>query len=294
MKKKHANNKSSKACANQKCGNESKHQISVRNNTAFRMDTIIQCSSVLVIVLGLIAAVLATLHNHRDMALWTTCAAVFAAIFGLFAWLQDRAWKSDKDKNENTTPESSIAKSPPSGHEDLISELKELNNNDVGFLSPGTSTTPPIDGQIPDGSIAIFFGDTATSNSQFPHVVIAQAGEPMLTLGVESNRLWVSANFFSKDGEVIAKIVKNKVYVNKANMTYWMREQTDNRLTVFNKQNKIVIDVVYLNPSAVAILGDFYLRNGFPVIIEPHKVVLGTFEIRRSFYQENVVDFPIQ
>ena len=291
-KRKYPSHKTANPETNRKRQTQSKQQTAKTQTTTRRMEIAIYFFGALAAICAIVSCVFG-LGGHRDWAIWSGGLSVVLLVITGFCWYQDLVWKSDKEKLANTVIESSATTITPPGMRDLVSELKELNNNDVGFLLPGTSPTPPIMGQIPEGSIAILLGDTVTSNSSFPHVVISQSDEPMLTLGVEANRLWVSANFFSEDGEIVAKIVKNKVYVNKANMTYWMREQTASHLTVFNKQNKIVIDVSYLNPSAVSILGDFYLRNKLPVVIEPHRFVLGNTERSNCFYQENIVDFPV-
>jgi len=93
------------ADADQNGHDQPKKQITLQERV-MKMEFWIQFSAVLVVVLGIVATVLAIIQGHRDAALWTSCAAVLFAVFGFFAWLQDRAWKKDIEAAALNAPSS--------------------------------------------------------------------------------------------------------------------------------------------------------------------------------------------
>lgn len=52
----------------------------------------------LTVVAGIVAALALGLH-HRDLSIWTSCAAIVFVVLGVFCWVQDRQWKNDARLN---------------------------------------------------------------------------------------------------------------------------------------------------------------------------------------------------
>ena len=100
--------------------------------------------------------------------------------------------------------------------------------------------------------------------SRFPYDVIRHREETVLRLEDDSRGLSITGKFFNKDGKIVCEIVKNELFVSRNHV--FRKEQTENRLTVFDDEGQRVIDVQYLNPQAIQITGRYYLRDG--VLVE--------------------------
>jgi len=213
------------------------------------------------IILGAIAAIVFAIagivasHSQRSLSIWICFAGAAISLFLIF-----KAW--DDSGSESTN------------------------------LVPGSAPTPPTRYPIPEQALAVFLGNSLSFASSFPHVVIEQGDEPLISIDREKGGLVFSAKFFSENGEIIAEIVKNRFFLNASN--YFRIERRRNRLTVFDKQARITVDVTYLNKSAVLILGDFYLRNGLHVIITQDEQRFGNVTMSGFFAGEANVAIKIR
>ena len=233
-------------------------------------------------------------------AAWIAALTGFiAAVTAGFSWIastrvdtlegQNSAITSQADANERATIKADIAKA------------KKLIPETTGLLSPGNgpipanpiimthaqlreeslSRVPPEQrdqrakrfdenmANVPDlqeSSVRIYFGSSATWTNEFPYTVIAQGNEDMVMLERIGDKIAFSAKFFDQDGKIVCEIVKNQFHVNPHKM--FRMEKTDHRLRVFNDEARRVIDVEYINPTAIRLLGDFYMREGRHVVID--------------------------
>jgi hypothetical protein len=97
----------------------------------------------------------------------------------------------------------------------------------------------------------------------------------MLTVGRDGSGLWLSASFFSKEGKIICKIVKNAFTLSETPGVVFRMERSAHRLTVFNDEDKMTCDFEYINPKADRLLGEFHFRNGVPVVLSNEKQQYG-------------------
>jgi len=67
------------------------------------MEVSIQILGSLGVLVAIIGGVLSIIPNHRDGAIWVFCVAALLAIVAFFCWLQDRAWKADKEESDRIT-----------------------------------------------------------------------------------------------------------------------------------------------------------------------------------------------
>jgi hypothetical protein len=142
------------------------------------------------------------------------------------------------------------------------------------LLTPGNKATPSFRRDLPKDAVKLFFGNSVSWTRRFPLPIIQLRGETMLEIGREGLDVWVSGQFFSRDGKIVAQIVTNKFHVNANNV--FRIERTPHRLVVFDNENRLTLDIEYLNPSAIRILGDFYLRYGVPISIRMDEQRVGS------------------
>jgi len=84
----------------------------------------------------------------------------------------------------------------------------------------------------------------------------------------------VSTRVISSDNKVVAQITNNEFYVNPNN--YFKMYRPDwHTLIVKEPGGREVLNVYYMNPSAMKILGSFYNPGSSPAIIEENQQVIG-------------------
>lgn len=214
-----------------------------------RMDVVYEVCAFVVIVFGLLAGACFSM-NHRDVALWLTCFAIVAAVIGGFSYWQDRLW--DRDATE--------------------SALK------ASFLTPGRSATPSIAFEgisVPVSDVKLFFGNSIAWTSSLPFVAIKQAGEDMLVISGTKDAVTISAKIFDKSGTILCELDENEIFVNEGNV--FRIKHTPHRLTVMDHEARAVLDVEFINQTAIRVLGDYYLRNGLKVRLTPASTEIGPF-----------------
>lgn len=119
---------------------------------------------------------------------------------------------------------------------------------------------------IPSGAFRIYFGNNIAWTQSIPYVLIAQRGERLIALEHAADGIYLSAKFFDAAGKIVCEIAKNQIYPKDGN--YFRLEQTPHRLRVFDDEARLTIDVNYVNPNALEMFGDFYLREGLRVILQ--------------------------
>ena len=149
-----------------------------------RLDWVYEFCAFLVVVFGLMASAFFS-TNHRDLALWSTCAAIVAAVIGGFSYWQDCLWDADA--------------APP------------------GVLVPSNGATPPypegIEDSIkpPKNAALLFLGNSVGYTDKFPFPVITQEGEPVISLNQKDGTLLLSMAVFDADGRAICEIRDNQI-----------------------------------------------------------------------------------
>jgi len=202
--------------------------------------------------------------------------------------LAGACWLHDKEsKRESNNPiQRSDFTNPPQIADSSKVVSQTSDERETGYLVPDNKPTPELpDKSVPlsifeNGFVAVFFGNSVALGKQFPYVVFRQhiksdnTTEDMLVLDRKNNGIAITGKFFSKDGKIVASLVKNKFFINGKN--YFRKEQTEHRLTIFNDEEKVVIDIQYLNRNSVLILGEYYLRNGLPINIRMDEQKFGS------------------
>lgn len=162
-----------------------------------------------------------------------------------------------------------------------------------GLLIPDDKPTPRNTcGTIPANSLALFFGNSIAYTSTFPHTVIEVGTEPLLVINRENGKVTVSAKIFSRDGRIVAELKENRFYVNPNNY-FRIERPSSHALIVFDQEAKQALNVEYLNPSAIRILGTFYLPNRPPIIINEDWQAYGGLKMSGNCFGNNRVDIHL-
>ena len=162
-------------------------------------------------------------------------------------------------------------------------EAKQQAPVRTGFLIPGNGDTQ-IPSNVPKSATVFFLGDTIVSTVTFPLVIIRQQQENILTVGKEKEGIYFSGKFFSEEGKIICEIVKNEFHLNVKN--YFRIEKTDHRLTVFDEEARVAIDIEFINERSIRLLGNFHLRNGKSIILTETAAI-----INGNLFAGNVFNF---
>ena len=189
--------------------------------------------------------------QHRVGFVWAAIIVVCAALFAFGFWYTDHASHSEPD--------------------------------DPNVITPGTEPRPKTSIPIPADKFLLILGDFVAWKSDLPMVALMQREEPLITLNKEPHGMSLSAKFFSADGKIIAEIDRNEIHPNPANFWRLKKDPKDaHRLTVFNDEAKVVIDVQYLNPRTIKILGRFFAREGTPIALNEDGIELGPMHLSKS------------
>jgi hypothetical protein len=155
-------------------------------------------------------------------------------------------------------------------------EQKELDNLE-GRLFPANDPTPNIlcsKEPAPENSVKVFFGPFVAVLSKFPQTVISADGTPRL--GVARNpdgSIGINAHIVSTDGRIIAELQNTQFIVNPNNVLRMERKDRSS-LSIKDQFGKTVLEVRYLNPSAVLISAFVvYTKAGDMVDLAPPSTV---------------------
>jgi hypothetical protein len=137
---------------------------------------------------------------------------------------------------------------------------KELERH-TGPLVAANEQTPLNHCAMSANSFLIFLDDGAVSSaSKFPHDVFRFDNRAVLSIDKnKGDNLLLNFQVFDDRGDIIARMPQSKSDAN----SYWVRpdsrmERKDpSTLSVFNHKDQLVLDVHYLNFSAVKIAGTF-------------------------------------
>ena len=136
---------------------------------------------------------------------------------------------------------------------------RHLRNQDIlddQILLPQADVPPDWPEDLPTvivgGHIVTFRGPRA--------VLLRQQGEEIIVMERDRGGLLVSAKFFSPEGEIICELVRNRFHLNDDKV--FRMEQTLHHLSVWDKQDRQVLNVEYLNPLIIRLSGKFYLQHG--------------------------------
>lgn len=112
--------------------------------------------------------------------------------------------------------------------------------------------------EVPPGDLKIFLGENLFwSNPNKQVTALSIDGQDIIVLTEESGGVFLSANLYREDRRVVAKIVRNQFEINPNN--YFKLDRPDrHELNIFDKNNRRVLHVRFLNETTFMVEGVFY------------------------------------
>lgn len=163
-----------------------------------------------------------------------------------------------------------------------------------GILIPDNKPTPDNPcGDIPSNAIALFLGNSVAYTSKFPHTVIEVVDQDLLVIDKQEEKIMISAKFFSRDGKIVAELKENKFYINPNNY-FRLERPDDHNLIVYDQEAQEVLNVKFINPSTIKLLGIFYFPNRSPIIIREDVQIFGGLRMSNCGFGENKVDIHLE
>lgn len=159
------------------------------------------------------------------------------------------------------------------GQIDLLEGLK--------LLLPAAEADPPLPrlcGVVPQDALRVYLGGSAAWTSGDDLRVIEIKGTDVLRLRRTFSGVAILAKVFSEDGRIVAQIVDNRFYVNPDNF-FRMDMPDSHSLVVYDSHQRKVLDVRYLNPHSVKVLGIFQARGALPVVVDENQILIGGLEM---------------
>jgi hypothetical protein len=159
------------------------------------------------------------------------------------------------------------------GYDKVATQISVLDKL-KGLLVPGNEIDPPTPCTLPNTALKVYLGSTVswTNNDQANDLVMRS--EDVLSVRRVSNGLAVFAKVASADGRVVAEIVDNRFYINPNN--FLRTDQPDSHsLVVYDQKGNKVLDIKYLNPRSVRILGEFRAPGAVPLFITSDQLRIG-------------------
>ncbi len=139
-----------------------------------------------------------------------------------------------------------------------------------GTLTPASESTPPLPSSTPKGTVSLMLGDelrllTAQSESY----VLSKAGKPFLTVGIQDGRMQISAVVMDSRSQLVVRIINNEFQANPQN-AFNPKQPDKHSLVVRDAEGAEVLNVRFLNPTAMRIVGRFQIPGvAEPVVILP-------------------------
>jgi hypothetical protein len=240
--------KRSNAKSNRETKQQPAQQLFSSEHVARRFETHERICEFILIFCGLLLGGMSAFSSHKLAIVWTTgiglCAAILAVLF----------WYTDRELTRR------------------VADVTTSSNNPTA-ITPDSQPRPKTWRPVPDDKFLLILGDFLAWKSGLPMVALMQREEPLIVLNEEPTGMSLSANFFNAEGKIVAEIDRNEIHPNPEK--FWRLKKTAHRLTVFNDEAKVVMDVQFLNPLTVKIVGQFFARNGVPVVLSEDGIQLG-------------------
>lgn len=135
--------------------------------------------------------------------------------------------------------------------------------------SPPNRCTPP-----PPEALSVFYGGSVAWSTHFPLTIVSITGKDLLSVRRDANGLSVWAKIFDAEGKIIADIENNEFTINQNN--YFKHKRPDaSTLIIYDQYDQPVLNVRFLNPAALRVLGVFRVKDRAPVIIEENRTLFG-------------------
>jgi hypothetical protein len=121
----------------------------------------------------------------------------------------------------------------------------------------------------------MFFGDSEGYTTQQRLVMWKIADEEAFVLQKTESGMFVSFKVRGPDGKLVAQAVDNELFVNLGD-AYRLERPSPSALVLYDSHNDRVIDIQFLNPRVIKILGRFFGPNGESITITENEQVFAS------------------
>ncbi len=156
-----------------------------------------------------------------------------------------------------------------------------------GVLVPANDPAPP--NPCPEGppadAIAVYMGSSVGyTTAQQPYGVLKLDDEVIVSIVKAGDGLSLNATIRSQDKRMVATIENNEFHINPNNYFYIKRPDR-HTLIVRDQQNRECLNVRFLNPTAIKVLGvfEFPAANLPAIVIDDDKVLSTEGNVYRNF-----------
>jgi hypothetical protein len=125
---------------------------------------------------------------------------------------------------------------------------------------------------IPKDALRVYVGGNIGWTLGAEIKVIWIAGRDLLTLHRQNGGILINASIFTENGKIVVDIEKNAVHINNQNQDYFYHDQDAHSLLVKDQAGDTVLDIKYLNPNVVSVLGVFRYKDRTLYVYEDRMV----------------------
>ncbi len=137
---------------------------------------------------------------------------------------------------------------------------------------------PPLPA-IPADAMRIFFGDSEAYSTEQRVIVWKIGTDDILVLQKTESGISVSAKVRGPDGQLEAQIVDSEFFINPRN-SFRIQGAGTNSLIVLNPQDERILEIDFLNPHVIKILGTFFGPSGEQIIISEHEQIFASHDAK--------------
>jgi hypothetical protein len=138
-----------------------------------------------------------------------------------------------------------------------------------GELTPGTDSAPPIPLNVPSNTVSLLLGNNVVLAAQSKTYILSKDEKPFLSISIENRGMKISATIVDSKNNYIARVIDNEFQINPIN-AFNPKQPDKHSLVVRDIDGVEVLHIRYLNPTAISVLGRFWLpRVSEPILILP-------------------------
>ena len=149
-----------------------------------------------------------------------------------------------------------------------------LNESTNGVLFDGAAaTTSDINNGVDDGDMAVFLGNCRTFTNANKMSVVRVRGEDLFKVERKNHTMLISAILLDPSGGTICDIVENRYRLNQPDL--FKITSARHRFTLADITGKTLLTMELIDRRTLQVTGQFFLRNGTPMVIEANTVQAG-------------------
>ena len=162
--------------------------------------------------------------------------------------------------------------------------MQDSKSKVIEPITPGNGPQPlmPNGKRAKKAGVLVMLGTNALSASRLPFVFVTYKNEPIIGLAHTNAGLMFYATIFNVKGDAICKIVQNRILPNDDEVFYFVKQP--HRLFVYNKQDRLVLDLEHVNKWSFRLKGDFYARDGLHVVINDEELIQGGLKYSKNVW----------